>query len=193
MSFLQRMAHRATLAAAAFAIGSVCFAFAAFPPIAVAIGAVATNIVFVVGAVFFTTGAALSLGDPSVWSSRIQFLGTLFFNVSTIVALVAAVTAGTEGGTGWRPDVYGSICFLVSSAMAVRPSPPGRDRTGAWLNLGGSVLFGAAAVGSFVIPGTDALLSPFWTGLGTVGGAVLFFSSALLGLLPARRATAASA
>ncbi|WP_348789345.1 YrhK family protein [Leifsonia sp. NPDC080035] len=181
---------RGRLAATAFAVGSVCFAVAAFPAIAEAMGAVGVNVVFFIGSVFFTAGAALSLGDPTRSSSVIQLVGTVFFNISTALALAAAVPAGAEGGTGWRPDVYGSACFLISSALAVRPSPPGRERSGAWLNLAGSVLFAAAAIGSFVVPGTDALLSPFWTGLGTVGGALLFLGAALLGLLPAQRAAA---
>ncbi|NNC12012.1 hypothetical protein HII28_08975 [Planctomonas sp. JC2975] len=175
---------RSRVAAAAFVIGSVCFAIAALPSAAEQLGLITTNIVFVVGSVFFTIGAACSLADPTWWSSGIQLLGTLLFNLSTALALVSVVSAGAAGGTGWRPDVYGSVCFLVSSAMAVHPSNRGRDRAGAWLNLGGSILFAAAAVGSFVVPGTDALLSPFWTGLGTVGGALLFLASGVLGLMP---------
>ncbi|MGN6427944.1 MAG: hypothetical protein ACTHMF_14080 [Leifsonia sp.] len=183
---------RGRLAALCFAVGSVCFAAAALPAVAEAIGSIATNVVFVVGSLFFTAGAALSLGDPTRWSSGIQLLGTVFFNISTALALAAAVPAGAAGGSGWRPDVYGSACFLLSSALAVRPSPRGRERSGAWLNLAGSILFAAAAIGSFEVPGTDALLSPFWTGLGTVGGALLFLAAAVLGLLPAPAQRAAA-
>jgi hypothetical protein len=182
--------NRVLLSDASFAVGSLCFAFAAVPSIAAAIGAIATNAVFVIGSIFFTAGAGLALGLPNRSSSVIQFAGTLFFNVSTSLALAAAVPAGAAGGTGWRPDVYGSICFLVSSVLAVaalaRLRAAVRDAVGGWLNLGGSVLFGFAAVGAFVPPGTDSLLSPFWTGVGTVGGALCFLTAALLGLLPAR-------
>lgn len=176
--------NRGRLAATAFAVGSVCFAVAALPAVAAVIGAVAVNAVFVTGSVFFTAGAALSLGDPTWASSGIQLAGTLLFNVSTALALAAAVPAGAVGGTGWRPDVYGSACFLVSSILAVLATRTAavRARAVSWLNVAGSVLFAAAAAGSFVLPGTDALLSPFWSGLGTVGGAVLFFLAALLGL-----------
>ena len=220
--------NRVLLSDASFAVGSVCFAFAALPSIAAAIGAIATNAVFVIGSIFFTAGAGLALGLPNRSSSVVQFVGTLFFNVSTSVALAAAVPAGAAGGTGWRPDVYGSICFLVSSVLAVvalarqranaravelraarsdaaipaprggaheergamlrpRSEPATEDFVTAWLNLAGSVLFGLAAIGAFELPGTDALLSPFWTGAGTVGGALCFLVAALVGLVPGPR------
>jgi drug/metabolite transporter superfamily protein YnfA len=181
--------RRLLLSDASFALGSACFACAALPSVAVALGAIVTNAVFVVGSVFFTLGAGLALGVPNRSSSVIQFVGTLFFNASTTIALAAAVPAGAAGGTGWRPDAYGSICFLVSSLIAVaavaRQRGSRRDGVGAVLNLLGSVLFGFAAVGAFELPGTDTLLSPFWTGVGTVGGAVCFLVAAVLGLLPA--------
>ncbi|MEN2741574.1 hypothetical protein ABCS02_27640 [Microbacterium sp. X-17] len=191
--------RRLLLSDASFAVGSVCFAVAALPSVAAALGAIVTNVVFVVGSVFFTLGAGLALGVPNRSSSIIQFVGTLFFNGSTTIALAAAVPAGAAGGTGWRPDAYGSICFLVSSLIAVaavaRQHGSRRDGAGAVLNLLGSVLFGFAAVGAFELPGTDTLLSAFWTGVGTVGGAVCFLVAAVLGLLPApgaQRAATAS-
>lgn len=191
--------RRLLLSDASFAIGSVCFAVAALPSVAAVLGAIVTNVVFVVGSAFFTLGAGLALGVPNRSSSVIQFVGTLFFNVSTSLALAAAVPAGAAGGTGWRPDAYGSSCFLVSSVLAVvavaRQRGSTRDRAGASLNLLGSVLFGFAAVGAFELPGTDALLSPFWTGVGTVGGALCFLAAAVLGLLPtaeSQRAATAS-
>lgn len=184
--------NRVLLSDVSFSVGSVCFAVAALPTAAAALGAIATNAVFVIGSVFFTAGAGLALGLPNRSSSVIQFVGTLFFNVSTSLALAAAVPAGAAGGTGWRPDVYGSICFLLSSVLAVvalsRRRADTRDSAGGWLNLAGSVLFGFAAVGAFEPPGTNALLSPFWTGVGTVGGALCFLAAAVLGLLPAPRA-----
>jgi hypothetical protein len=193
---VNRVSRRARREAAAFALGSACFAVASVPALAGAIGAVATNTVFVVGSVLFTTGGTLQLAatgwTPATarrrtsllewWSSAVQLLGTLLFNVSTAVALVAAVPGGAAGGTGWRPDVYGSACFLVASALGVRAARLGADRAEAWLNLGGSVLFAAAAAGAFVLPGTTALLSPFWTAVGTCGGALCFLAASLPGL-----------
>ncbi|MGH1524923.1 hypothetical protein ACRAWC_13155 [Leifsonia sp. L25] len=77
-------------------------------------------------------------------------------------------------------------------AAVARQRGSARDRAGAALNLLGSVLFGFAAVGAFELPGTDALLSPFWTGAGTVGGAVCFLAAAVMGLLPAPEAQRAA-
>ena len=58
-----------------------------------------------------------------------QFVGTLFFNLSTITALLNAINADLPGERGWRPDASGSICFLVASAFAVVATT---DREGLW-------------------------------------------------------------
>jgi hypothetical protein len=193
---MNRASRRARREAAAFACGSACFAVAAVPAVVDAVGVIATNAAFFLGSVLFTTGAALQLaaagGTRAVpgrrgsrlewWASAVQLLGTLFFNASTLVALAAAVPGGAAGGTGWRPDAYGSACFLIASALGVRAAAVGADRVEAWLNLVGSVFFGVAAVGAFVLPGTTALLSPTWTAAGTFIGAVLFFAAAVPGL-----------
>lgn len=193
---MNRTSRRARREAAAFALGSLCFALAALPAVAGGIGLVATNAVFFAGSLLFTTGAALQQAATgwrrasaarrtsrlAWWASAVQLLGTLFFNVSTAVALAAAVPGGAKGGTGWRPDVYGSACFLVASVLGVRAAALGLDRVEAWLNLTGSVFFAVAAVGAFVLPGSDALLSPFWTALGTCAGALCFLVASLPGL-----------
>ena len=44
----------------------------------------------------------------------------------------------------------------------------------------GSVAFGASAVGAYVVPQTDSLVSAFWANLGTLLGAVCFLVAALL-------------
>jgi hypothetical protein len=189
-----RRRARVDLASAwCFVVGSACFAVAAVPAVAQPMGAVVTNSVFVTGSVFFTSGAALQQTSTgwrrpghsdarSWWASLVQLIGTLFFNLSTAVALAAAIPAGAEGGTGWRPDVYGSVCFLVSSALAVTAARAGRPRTEAGLNLAGSILFGISAIGAFTRPATGELASVFWTDFGTFGGAVLFLVAALMSL-----------
>src|SRR5690606_21031754 len=95
--------------------GSLCFLVGALPPYADAVGAVATNVTFVVGAVFFTGAASVQLGlsgrrPPRAgthpadrwdwWAAAVQLVGTLCFNVSTTAALVAAVDAGGPGAGG---------------------------------------------------------------------------------------------
>ena len=60
----------------------------------------------------------------------------------------------------WRPDWRGSICFLVSGAIAYRASArhgwlPVRGGAGWWqpaVNLLGCIFFGISAVAGYVVP-----------------------------------------
>ncbi|WP_402463857.1 hypothetical protein [Isoptericola aurantiacus] len=186
-----------------FAAGSLCFVLGALPAYADRVGAVVVAVTFVVGAVLFTAGAVLQLGltgrrppwhgtAPADrwdwWAAAVQLAGTLLFNLSTTAALVAAVHRPDLVGVGWRPDAYGSAAFLVSSGLALAAT---RDRGhlwdtdartwhGTWLNALGSVAFGFSAVGAYVAPGGDTLLSPAWSTYGTILGAVCFFAAAVL-------------
>ena len=188
-------------AAVAFALGSVCFMLAPIPLFSAAAGVVAVNAVFFVGSLFFTAGAVLQqlsvgwgLGAAedarAWWSSAVQFLGTLFFNLSTGVALVGAASALAHGGTGWRPDAYGSVCFLVSSILGVIVvwraygawAPGVGDWLEGWLGMAGSILFAVSAVGAYIRPPTGAPVDLFWANAGTFAGAACFLAAALLGL-----------
>lgn len=186
-----------------FVVGSACFLVGAVPFYAQAVGPVVVGVTFCVGSVFFTLAAAiqLSLSGRRVprrgtlpadrwdwWAAAVQLVGTLFFNISTAAALGAAIADPARLGAGWRPDAYGSVAFLVASAFAVVAT---RDRGhlwdadartwhGTWLNLVGSVAFGASAVGAYVVPQTESLVSAFWANLGTLLGAVCFLVAALL-------------
>lgn len=186
-----------------FAVGSLCFFVGAVPFYADWAGPVGVGATFVVGSIFFTLAAfvQLSLSGRHVpskgtnpadrwdwWAAAVQFVGTLLFNLSTAAALAAAIDDPARLGAGWRPDAWGSAAFLVSSAFAVVAT---RDRHtlwdtdarswhGTWLNLFGSVAFGVSAVGAYVVPQTDSLLSAFWANLGTLIGALCFFVAALL-------------
>ena len=51
------------------------------------------------------------------WATSVQFVGTLFFNVSTFAATRALDLTQAERRI-WAPDVLGSIAFLVASALA---------------------------------------------------------------------------
>lgn len=188
-------------AAVAFALGSLCFLIAPIPVFSAAVGIVAVNAVFFVGSLFFTAGGVLqqlSVGwglaaaddRRSWWSSAVQLLGTLFFNLSTAVALAGAVSAGAHGGTGWRPDAYGSVCFLVSSFLGVVVvwaaygawAPAARPWLEGWLGFAGSILFAISAVGAYIRPATGAPVDLFWADAGTAAGAACFLAAALLGL-----------
>ncbi|HEU4757432.1 MAG TPA: YrhK family protein [Agromyces sp.] len=186
-----------------FAVGSLCFLVGALPPYAAWVGAVAANLTFFVGSILFTTAALIQLslsgrrpprGDTNRadradwWAAAIQFAGTLLFNISTFAALAAAIARPDAVGVGWRPDAWGSLAFLVSSTLAVVATkdrgrlwdPDARTWHGTWLNLAGSVAFGASAVGAYVLPSTGDLLSEYWANLGTMLGAVCFLVAALL-------------
>ena len=63
-------------------------------------------------------------GGRAAWSSAIiQSAGTLFFNRTTFHALQTAVSSPDYNRLVWRPDALGSICFLVSGAIAYLASP----------------------------------------------------------------------
>jgi drug/metabolite transporter (DMT)-like permease len=186
-----------------FAIGSVFFAVGAVPFYSDAVGEVTTNATFFVGAIFFTLAALIQLllsgrrpprrgtrraDRADWWAAAVQFAGTLFFNLSTSAALITAVDEDARVGSGWRPDAWGSICFLVASALAVVATtdreglwdPHARTWRCTWLNMAGSVFFGLSAIGAFVIPETSDLVSQFWANAGTFLGAVCFLVAALL-------------
>ena len=71
----------------------------------------------------------------------------------------------------WRPDWRGSICFLVSGAIAYRASRrhgwhgwlPVRGGDGWWqpaVNLLGCIFFGISAVAGYLVPATGSLHRP---------------------------------
>ena len=186
-----------------FAIGSLFFLIGAVPYYQEAVGPVIAAVTFFVGALFFTAAAFVQLAlsgrkpprrggeRPDLfdwWAAAIQFAGTLFFNVSTTEALLTSVNDAARVGNGWRPDAFGSICFLVASALAVVATvdrdrlwdPRARTWHGTWLNMLGSVLFAFSAVGAYVIPSTGSLVSLFWANVGTFLGAACFLVAAVL-------------
>jgi hypothetical protein len=172
-----------------FAIGSACFVVGPFPGFVHLVGAVADAAVFFAGSLFFTSAAALqAFGTPRAdrenwWAGVIQFAGTLFFNLSTGRSLGSAISKNQEDRLIWRPDAFGSICFLAASWLAwiaVRGLRHGRDRTIAAINLAGSVFFGISAVAGYVVPATGDELDLAAANLTTVLGALCFLAGAVL-------------
>ena len=109
-----------------FAVGSACFAVAPFPGFVELVGSAVDGLVFFVGSIFFTSAATLQFleAGPSEprrldwWSSAVQLLGTVFFNISTFRALQSGLDTTEYNRLVWRPDALGSICFLVSGYLA---------------------------------------------------------------------------
>jgi hypothetical protein len=188
--------------AASFAIGSTCFLIGPFPGYASLVGDTADAVTFFVGSIFFTGGGALQsslayaarhtqgAGHAAWWAATIQSLGTLFFNVTTYRALHTALTSPEYNRLVWRPDAFGSICFLASGAITYRASPrrawhrwlPARTGRGWWepaVNLLGCVFFSISAIAGYVVPASGSPLDLGAANFNTSLGAACFLGCAL--------------
>jgi len=200
-----------------FMVGSFLFAIGVPLSLNTGLSPAVAGWVFFAGSVFFTAAAVLqfltsraelepvggsdrswfaALGRPRTvdWTaSAVQLIGTVAFNVSTLRAALDAAGSHLSYQLVWRPDIFGSVLFLVSSGLAFAPEVRrrrhdhvrGRSWSIAALNLLGSVLFGLSAIGAYLDPTTNQLLSARWSNLGTMSGALCFLAGAAL-LLPSR-------
>ena len=199
-----------------FTLGSLCFLVAPLPFYLNQVGPQSVAGTFFVGSLFFTSAAvaqwletvnteyeehAAAGGSLRTfvwrprridwWSSGVQLLGTLFFNITTFRGLTVAIEDPSYNHLVWQPDALGSICFLVSGYLAyVEVSGrglrlPARTLEGGivTVNLLGCVAFGASAVTGFVLPVTGELVNVALTNATTSIGALCFLVGALL-LLP---------
>jgi YrhK-like protein len=185
-----------------FALGSTCFLIGPFPGYEALVGGSADAITFFVGSILFTLGGVLQSwlawsdrhtpggGRAAWWSAVIQSAGTLFFNVTTYEAIHTAVTSPEYNRLVWRPDWRGSVCFLVSGAIAYRASPrrrghgwlPERTGRGWWqpaVNLLGCIFFGISAVAGYVVPSSGSMLDLAAANWNTSLGAACFLACAL--------------
>ncbi len=206
-------------------LGASCFVLGTIPVYVYAFGADAGNITYFIGSIFFTSAAYCQLVQAQspgmtgvdeqrqhvriralVWAwrprdknwlaSATQFPGTLCFNISTLAATVNNLNAVEADKHVWRPDVFGSVLFLVASAVALsalgigvwRPQLRTLSWSITWLNMLGSVAFMVSAVASFVLPSSDTPLDLPLAQAGTFLGAVCFLVGAGL-MLPAWRAS----
>jgi hypothetical protein len=175
-----------------FIVGSACFALGACPGLSSLLPVAVVGVVFFVGSIFFTSAALLQLIGSARgidWvASVIQLVGTVWFNLNTFDAMQTGLTVRQEDFRIWTPDFVGSICFLVSSWMALGVVCKGplcvrRDRSDWWVaaaNLLGSVFFMLAALAAFVRPRTDNLLDASLANSGTFLGALCFLWAARL-------------
>ena len=189
-----------TVIAVLFAVGSICFLVGPFPGYVQLVGSNVDGMTFFVGSIFFTAAALVQFlttrltggHAPDWWASGIQLAGTLFFNISTFDAMQDALDTRATDRLVWAPDVFGSICFLVSSALAYRlvngSFLGGRRRDGperiALVNLLGSIAFGVSAVAAFVVPSTGNVLSLGAANFTTAVGATCFLIGSVL-MMPA--------
>ncbi|HEY7629124.1 MAG TPA: hypothetical protein VH817_00390 [Thermoleophilaceae bacterium] len=189
-----------------FAIGSTCFLVGPFPGYINLVGPRADGITFFVGSIFFTGGGAMQSwlafperavpgrGKAAWWAAIIQSAGTLFFNVTTFRALHTAFDDPSYNRLVWRPDAFGSICFLVSGVIAYRASArhgwlPAREGPGWWeagVNLAGCIFFGISAIAGYVVPSKGTMLDLAAANWNTALGAACFLACALATLLSGR-------
>jgi hypothetical protein len=189
-----------------FAAGSTCFLVGPFPGYANLVGDRADGVTFFVGSILFTAGGALQSllafpergsrdGGRAAWrAAAIQSAGTLFFNVTTYMALDTALSSSDYNRLVWRPDAFGSVCFLVSGVIAYRASArrgwlPKRGGSGWWepaINLLGCVFFGISAVAGYVVPSSGSMLDLAAANFNTALGAACFLACALATLRTGR-------
>jgi hypothetical protein len=208
-----------------FAVGSACFAIGVLPAYLDRVSPRVDGLTFFVGSILFTAAAYLSflevVNSPGAveaqpahhhrlrvagwrprsidwWATAIQLLGTLYFNVMTLLALNENWSVTDENRLVWGPDVIGSICFLVASYLAWAEvcHNLGRLKFGelSWwiavLNLLGSVFFAISAIGAYTIPDTDEVTNLRWDNGGTLAGALCFLIAAVMLIPEARTAEA---
>jgi hypothetical protein len=182
-----------------FALGSACFFVGPFPGYVALVGSTIVGLTFFVGSILFTAGGALQsllawpdrrspgAGRAAWWAAVIQSAGTLFFNATTFQALATLPSQADYDRLVWRPDAFGSICFLVSGAIAYRASArhgwwPARGDRGWWeaaVNLLGCIFFGISGVAGYVVPSTGSILDLGAANFNTALGAACFLACAL--------------
>ena len=196
-----------------FAIGSTCFFLGPFPGFAQLVGSRADGLVFFLGSIFFTSAALLQYlesanADLDVdgarsrrprlltfephridwWSTLIQLVGTIFFNVNTYRAMQESFDTSQVDRLVWAPEAIGSICFLISGLLAyleVRGGGVWRaERTLGWkiatVNFLGCILFGISAVAGYVVPETGDVLALALANVTTSLGGLCFLIGAIL-------------
>ena len=198
-----------------FAIGSACFLVGPFPGFVQLVGPGADGVVFFVGSIFFTSAATLqyleganadrgprrhgerprmrllAFGPHRIdwWSTLVQLVGTILFNVSTFDAMKEGLDAMSANRLIWAPDLFGSVCFLISGYLAYvevfgglfrRPRGHGIGGRIAFINLVGCVAFGVSALASYYVPETGDVLNLAAANFTTAFGALCFLIGSLM-------------
>lgn len=201
-----------------FIVGSFLFALGSFPPYATHVDVRVVAVTYFVGSLFFTSAGYLQFiqtinaPDDLVpvadvrprtrffafqphridwWAASVQSVGTLLFNVSTFSAMNTAFSVQQQERRVWAPDMFGSIAFMVASALAWIEVCDGwwawRPHDTPWrivaLNLVGSIAFQVSAIAAFIQPTTGEVAHVSIANLGTFVGAIGFLLAAVL-LIP---------
>ena len=200
MNVNRRLQLTNRIAATAFVIGGSLFCLGALLAQAHVGGPRLAGGVFLCGGAFFTTGGYTSVllaanagGEAWRWwafeprrldwaSAFVLFVGTLYFGVSLLAALIGDLTTAQEHRLVWSPEVIGCVLFLVSGHLALlqlrRERRRGCDsRLDWWIavaNQVGSVLFMVAAIAAFVRPSSGDELAVGIANWGTFAGAACF-------------------
>jgi hypothetical protein len=206
-----RAQRQITWAGWGFAIGSALFMAGVPLSLSTSLSPAVAGWTYFLGSIFFTGAATLqtlaslrpddegtapwaqwNAGDrANLVAAAVQWFGTIEFNVTTLrAALEAASRHDYTTQAVWAPDALGSILFLVSSAIALAPEVHrrrlSRVRDRAWaiaaVNMLGSILFGASAIGAWTTSSGE-LVSLWWANVGTFAGGVCFLIGAIL-MLP---------
>lgn len=204
--------------AALFMTGAFIFALGSFPPYAQLVDARVVGATFVIGSIIFTSAGysqflqLINAGDSTDgaasrdpfrfwawqthstlwWATFVQLIGTVFFNFSTIDAMVESLTTQQAERLVWAPDFFGSICFLTASHLAWRFVCKSnwcvrRDDDDWWiagLNYVGSIFFMLSALAAFILPTTGEVVNLTVVNSATFIGATCFFVGAYLLLSP---------
>jgi hypothetical protein len=196
-----------------FALGSTCFVVAALAAQWASSPRAAIGVTFFVGSILFTSASYIQYSEvvnverdldprtergrwrPASWeparidwlAAAVQLVGTVFFNVTTFTGMKHGLSISQNNRRVWAPDAVGSICFLVSSELALAEVCHRwvcvRWRTLSWriaaLNMLGSIAFGAAAIASLLEPSSGEPISARLTNAGTALGGLCFLVAAL--------------
>jgi len=117
------------------------------------------------------------------WMALCFALGSLCFFIGPFPGYANLVGDSADAVTFF----VGSICFLVSGAIAYRASQrhgwlPAREGVGWWqpaANLLGCIFFGISAIAGYVVPSTGSMLSQAACDWNTSLGAACFLACAL--------------
>lgn len=206
MSVNRRLELTNRIAATAFVVGGSLFCLGALLAQAHVGGPRLAGAVFLAGGVFFTTGGYTSVllaanGHGGAWrwwsfeprrldwaSAFVLFVGTLYFGVSLLAALIGDLTTAQEHRLVWSPEVVGCVLFLVSGHLALlqlrRQRRTGEDSSLDWwiaiVNQVGSALFMVAAIAAFVRPSTGDELAVGIANWGTFAGAACFAAAGVI-------------